>query len=64
MYMARKKGVNPVPATEVEFKAVRLELDPETHQLLRVVAAQHGKSMASYARELVEQDLAKHRTKK
>jgi hypothetical protein len=59
--MARKKQVKPVPATTSEVKAVRLELDPKTHQELRVVAAQHGKSMASYVRELVEQELAKHR---
>ncbi len=42
----------------IKTMAVRLELDLNTHRLLRVVAARHGKSMASYARELVERDLA------
>jgi hypothetical protein len=44
-----------------DVKAVRFELTPEVYQQLSVVAAQHGKSMASYVRALVEQDLAKHR---
>jgi len=59
--MARKKEVKHVPATAPEVKAVRLELDPETHQELRVVAAKHGKSMASFVRGLVERELEKHR---
>jgi plasmid stability protein len=59
--MARKREVKPVPATEApsEVKAVRLELTPELHQQLRVVAAQHGQSMASYVRTLVMQELAR-----
>lgn len=61
--MARKKEGKPMPATEIENKAVRLELDPETHQELRVLAAQNGKSMAAYVRQLVEQDLAKRKPK-
>lgn len=53
--MARKKET-PMNATETKF--VRLELDMESHQHLRVVAAQHGKSMSAYVKSLVEQDLA------
>jgi plasmid stability protein len=54
--MARKKTEPPkMPvAEEVRTKPVRLDLDPELHQKLRVVAAKHGKPMAVFARELVE----------
>jgi len=55
--MARKKTEAPkMPATvEPKTKPVRLDLDPELHQMLRVVAAEQGKPMAVFARELVEQ---------
>jgi plasmid stability protein len=60
--MARKKVGGPAIRRRIrDVKAVRLELPPDTQQELRVLAAQHGKSMAAYVRELVEQDLAKKR---
>lgn len=53
--MAKKKtGAKPVQATADAIKPVRLDLSSETHRLLRLVSAIHGKSMASYARDLVE----------
>lgn len=45
-------------------KLVRLELSPETHDLLWVVSAFHRQSMAQFARFAVEQavkaEIAKH----
>ena len=38
-----------MPATAEEIKPVRLDLGPETHRQLRVVAAENGMSMASFA---------------
>jgi predicted HicB family RNase H-like nuclease len=55
----RSKKGKPVNATGVELKAVRLELPEETHRQLRVRAAEHGMSMASYVRQLVEDHLVK-----
>lgn len=54
--MARtKKGHQKMPAaTEAKTKPVRLDLDPDVHQMLRVVAAEAGKPMAVFAREVVE----------
>lgn len=54
--MARKKAERPkMPVTaEPKTKPVRLDLDPELHQMLRVVAAEQGKPMAVFARDLVE----------
>jgi hypothetical protein len=54
--MARKQTEKrPMPATaEPKTKAVRLDLEPDMHQMLRVVAAQQGKPMAVFAREVVE----------
>ncbi len=54
--MARKKTEQPkMPATaEPKTKPVRLDLDLELHQMLRVVAAEQGKPMAVFAREVVE----------
>ena len=53
--MARKRPEKAkVPATvEAPTKPVRLDLDPETHRLLRLVAAADDKSMAAFARDLV-----------
>lgn len=55
--MARKKSEQPkVPAAaETKTKPVRLDLEPELHRMLRVVAAEAGKPMAVFARELVEE---------
>jgi predicted DNA-binding protein len=56
--MARKKTeAPPMPATaepEAKTKPVRLDLPPDLHQMLRVVAAEQGKPMAVFAREIVE----------
>lgn len=38
---------------------VRLELQPEDHQKLRVKAAKKGVPMSQYAREVVEKDVRK-----
>lgn len=50
----KKSGGEPVEATAESTKPVRLDLSEEAHRLLRLVGAYHGKSMASYARDLVE----------
>jgi hypothetical protein len=54
--MARKKtGPPKMPATvEPKTKPVRLDLDPEVHHMLRVVAAEDGKPMSIFARDVVE----------
>ena len=57
--MARAKKVEvkmPVAAAaEVKTKPVRLDLDAELHKRLRIVAAEAGKPMAVFARDLVEE---------
>ena len=57
--MARKKTVKKhmSTATETATKPVRLDLPPESHKLLRQVAAHSELSMASYAREFLERHL-------
>jgi plasmid stability protein len=50
MARPRKKEM---PATAVETKAVRLDLDMETHRQLRVVAAEEDMPMAIFARDVV-----------
>lgn len=56
--MARKKTESPpMPVAaepEAKTKPVRLDLSPDLHQMLRVVAAEQGKPMAVFAREIVE----------
>jgi ParG len=52
--MARVKGVRKMPATEVEVKSIRVELDGADHQRFRVEAAKEGRSMAAVARRLIE----------
>lgn len=56
--MAKKKTEpNPMPAVaepEMKTKPVRLDLPPDLHQMLRVVAAEQGKPMAVFARDVVE----------
>jgi hypothetical protein len=57
--MARKKPEKePMPAAEAETttRPVRLDLPPDIHRLLRLVAADEDVSMASYARD----QLGKH----
>jgi hypothetical protein len=60
--MARtKKG--PVKkmnvATEPKTKPVRLDLEQDMHQMLRVVAAEQGKPMAVFARDVLEETVRK-----
>lgn len=56
--MARKRTGEKMPATaEPKIKPVRLDLEPDVHRLLRLVAAHHNSSMASYARETLEAHL-------
>jgi predicted DNA-binding protein len=54
--MARKKSEQPKipPTAEPITKPVRLDLQPDVHQMLRVVAAERGKPMAVFAREVIE----------
>jgi hypothetical protein len=54
--MAKKRAEKPAMpvATEAKTKAVRLDLDPDVHQMLRVVSAEKAKPMAIFAREIVE----------
>jgi predicted HicB family RNase H-like nuclease len=54
--MPRKKSDEgkPVDATGIEMKAVRVEISPEMHRLLRRVAAADDMSMAAYAKERLE----------
>ena len=54
--MAKKRAEKPTMpvTTEVKTKAVRLDLEPEMHRMLRVVAAEQGQTMSVFARELVE----------
>jgi predicted HicB family RNase H-like nuclease len=56
MPMARKRTERKkMPATaEPKTKPVRLDLQPDAHRLLRLVAASEGMSMAAYARDVVE----------
>jgi plasmid stability protein len=49
--MAKAKSAG---ASSPKTKIVRLELDLDQHAKLRVVAAQHGMSMAAFARFIVE----------
>lgn len=58
--MARKrteKQEMPAIAEEPKLRAVRLELPPELHRLLRLLAADEETSMAAYAREALERHL-------
>lgn len=63
--MARKaKGKAVPPATTPRAKPVRLDLEPEIHRLLRLVAADANMSMAAYAREMLERHLREVATQK
>ena len=55
--MARKKKeAEPMPAVAPpELKPVRVDLSPDVHKLLRLVSADAGVSMASFARAALEQ---------
>jgi hypothetical protein len=57
--MARKKTEKKkmTEAVEPKTRPVRLDLSQRVHKLLRIIAAQEDVSMASYARDLVEQHL-------
>lgn len=54
MARVKKAEVKMPVATEIKTKPVRLDLEPELHQMLRVVAAKAGKPMAVFARDVVE----------
>lgn len=58
--MARKKG-DKMTATETETKFVRLELPIEAHTAFRVEAAKRGTTMATLAREIVEEFLSRQK---
>ena len=45
------------PTAEPKTKPVRLDLPPNVHRLLRLVAADDEMSMASYARDVLERHL-------
>jgi hypothetical protein len=55
----RTKDGKFVNATGQELKPVRLELPIDTHRSLRFEAARRETSMASAAREIIEEYLAK-----
>jgi plasmid stability protein len=62
--MARKQTEEKMPASaEPKIKPVRLDLDPELHRLLRLVAAHHDASMAAYAREALERNVRAEATR-
>ena len=59
--MARKKTENaPMPATQTELRAVRLELPPGDHKRLKVLAAERDTNMALLARKIVQDYLVAH----
>jgi hypothetical protein len=53
--MPRKKSPEGKPTTPagVELKAVRVELEPDRHNQLRIEAAKNDESMASLVRRLI-----------
>ena len=54
--MARARIEPQVPAaSEPKLKPVRLDLTPEAHRLLRVIASMEDKSMSAFARDHVEE---------
>lgn len=58
--MARKRtetAAMPAAPAEIKTKPVRLDLEPDVHRLLRLVAADEEVSMASYARDVLERVL-------
>lgn len=58
--MARKRPEKEMPATaEPKTKPVRLDLPPDVHHMLRIVAAEEAKPMAVFAREIVAEVVAK-----
>ncbi len=59
MARPKKRAEKEMEATAIRTKPVRLDLSPETHRKLRLVAAENGKPMAVYARDLVEQCVEK-----
>lgn len=57
--MAKKKPEQPEmpPVAEPKTRPVRLDLPPDVHRLLRLVAADEEVSMASFARDLLSRTL-------
>jgi plasmid stability protein len=65
--MAKKKTETPqVPPVieETQTRPVRLDLAPEIHRLLRLVAADEEKSMAAYARDALADHLTEEAKKR
>jgi predicted HicB family RNase H-like nuclease len=63
--MARKKTEKKMPAeAETKIRPVRLDLTPEVHRLLRLVAADEDVSMAAFARDIVEERLREEAKKR
>jgi predicted HicB family RNase H-like nuclease len=63
--MARKKAEKMMPAeTETKVRPVRLDLSPEVHRLLRLLAADEDVSMAAYARDHLELHLREEARRK
>jgi hypothetical protein len=62
--MARKKAEAPkMPATEVEWRFVRLQLPPDEHKKFRRLAADEDTNMALLARRIVREYIASHTPK-
>lgn len=57
--MARKRQEKEdvIAPAETKLRPVRLDLSPETHRLLRLVAADQEVSMAAFARDFLESHL-------
>lgn len=60
--MARKKPEKKdVPATQAALKLVRLEIPPEYHRDLRIIAAKQETTMAVLARRVMQEFIDQQR---
>jgi plasmid stability protein len=57
MARVRTKKTAMEAIADVKTKPVRVDLSPEVHRLLRLVAADSDMSMAAYARDFLERHL-------
>ncbi len=55
--MAKRKAVEQSEPEAAKTRPVRLDLPPDAHRLLRLVAADADVSMASYARDVLMRHL-------
>lgn len=63
--MGRKKTEKPmITPTEIDTKPVRLDLPPDVHRMLRLIAADDNQSMATCARNCVERYLREEMKKR